>query len=202
MRFEVSEEFILDAHDAACSDWRQKIEYQFPTLFKYRKYENRWVSFQVGENAVEHKGRYIEYDYNKELHVIAYTKNTKAMPLHYEAFNIQFLSELDIREHIFKLLVDAGYTRLNFKCLRQKEKLNRGTIKPLSLNNTAYVEHDDSFFTAKYGLGGMCIYEKGCFAEIIPEPKKIVPPELVNIFNNYNKESLIRWYNEYKEQAV
>ena len=33
-KFEVSEEFIKEAHSAACSDWKKKIEEQFPDAFE------------------------------------------------------------------------------------------------------------------------------------------------------------------------
>jgi len=33
MNFTVEKQFILDAHSAACADWKKKIETQFPDLF-------------------------------------------------------------------------------------------------------------------------------------------------------------------------
>jgi hypothetical protein len=35
--FETSEEFVKEAHKAACKDWKKKIEEQFPELFKTEK---------------------------------------------------------------------------------------------------------------------------------------------------------------------
>jgi hypothetical protein len=44
MKLEVSEEFVREAHKAACVDWKLKIEEQFPDLFKStHKLGNRYL---------------------------------------------------------------------------------------------------------------------------------------------------------------
>lgn len=43
MEFKVSKEQILEAHRAACSDWKQKIESWFPEAFGHKNYLNKWI---------------------------------------------------------------------------------------------------------------------------------------------------------------
>lgn len=38
-KYEVSEEFIKQAHAAACSEWKQKIKEQFPEAFKPKLFQ-------------------------------------------------------------------------------------------------------------------------------------------------------------------
>jgi hypothetical protein len=38
-QFVVSKDFIKQAHKAACSEWKQKIEEQFPEMFMSKEYE-------------------------------------------------------------------------------------------------------------------------------------------------------------------
>jgi len=40
MKIEISKEFVLEAHKAACSDWKKRIEKELPELFTKRV--KRW----------------------------------------------------------------------------------------------------------------------------------------------------------------
>ena len=58
-KYEVSEEFIKAGHAAACSDWKKKIEDQFPEVFKvYAKLGARFSDFRGTEYMLAQVGIY------------------------------------------------------------------------------------------------------------------------------------------------
>jgi len=54
-KYEVKESFILEAHDNACSEWKNRIEKEVPELFRYEK--NKWykgcnvIGFYKGDSG-------------------------------------------------------------------------------------------------------------------------------------------------------
>lgn len=41
-KYEVSEQFIKEAHRAACSDWKKRLEREFPEVFKTQFIDGKW----------------------------------------------------------------------------------------------------------------------------------------------------------------
>lgn len=60
MTYSVDKEFILEAHKAACFDWKKKIEVKFPQLFSphklgkiyYNEHRGRVILAQVGVGMI------------------------------------------------------------------------------------------------------------------------------------------------------
>lgn len=61
----VNEEFVLEAHKAACSEWKEKIEEKFPALFsvatviKDSKEYKHFINMSFGEKCLIQEGDYI-----------------------------------------------------------------------------------------------------------------------------------------------
>jgi hypothetical protein len=49
--FTVSKEFVLEAHKAACSDWKRRLEEQFPEVFETDKYPTL-IDLKAGDRIV------------------------------------------------------------------------------------------------------------------------------------------------------
>lgn len=66
----VSKEFVLEAHKAACSDWKKKLEEQFPDVFESNKYLTL-VDLKEGEGLVS-PALYVKVrDVNREYRYVA-----------------------------------------------------------------------------------------------------------------------------------
>lgn len=52
MKTEVRNEFILEAHKSACSEWKSKIEKECPELFKTKLEVGKWYKWIDGENVL------------------------------------------------------------------------------------------------------------------------------------------------------
>lgn len=68
---EVSEEFVKQAHKAACQDWKEKIEAQFPTLFpgliskieklqEYKDLKSYLMNDRIDLVTIKDNGKYIK----------------------------------------------------------------------------------------------------------------------------------------------
>lgn len=47
-KYKVSEEFILEAHKASCSEWKQKLEKEFPEVFESKIEVGKWYKVRGG----------------------------------------------------------------------------------------------------------------------------------------------------------
>lgn len=47
-KYKVSKEFILEAHKAACSEWKQKLEKEFPEVFESKIEVGKWYKTKRG----------------------------------------------------------------------------------------------------------------------------------------------------------
>jgi len=62
--FEVSKDFIIEAHNSACKEWKSKLEEKFPSVFvKYELEVGKWYKSTVTDNCFtvlksKEKGRY------------------------------------------------------------------------------------------------------------------------------------------------
>lgn len=54
MEFTVTEEFVREAHGAACSTWKQRIEKEFPELFEKELEVGRWYVY--GRSLLNYQG--------------------------------------------------------------------------------------------------------------------------------------------------
>lgn len=52
MELKVTEEFIREAHEAACSEWKSKIEKEFPELFKCELEVGKWYKDPLHGNVI------------------------------------------------------------------------------------------------------------------------------------------------------
>ena len=58
MKTEVRNEFILEAHKSACSEWKLKIEKECPELFKNKLEVGKWYNYYKGALLVWNNGGY------------------------------------------------------------------------------------------------------------------------------------------------
>lgn len=94
-KFEVDITFIKQAHKAACSDWKKKIEEQFPDAFKP-------VYFDFGK---EHK---INRSFDSERSPLVIANGYAPDGLRDQTLIVDNDYELEVREH-------SGFTQLLFK---------------------------------------------------------------------------------------
>ena len=167
MNVTTTEEFVREAHGAACSTWKTKFENEFPDLFKLKLEVGRWyknvnkalANYQGGKNGY---GFSIEGEWmDKENWSFNYPKNW--IPATSEEVESALIAEAKKR----------GYKPNNFKCIsipNLSGKLDSDRI---------YFEHGKLWMGSEYNSN--CIFQRGQWAEIIPQNKVITLDEAKKI---------------------
>tara|TARA_R110000851_G_scaffold303558_1_gene461188 strand:+ start:331 stop:954 length:624 start_codon:yes stop_codon:yes gene_type:complete len=153
-------EFIIQAHAAACSDWKAKIEKEFPKLFK----KDQLIV-----------GKWYKYDDNTANALIVWndSKDTYGFWSGEYSENLSFFIEGDkvpaTDKEVSKALIQEankrGYKNGNYKCLSSYPTIDK-------VKDGFYFEFG-SLWMGEYNSFINKVFENGVWAEIIEEEKPV-----------------------------
>jgi hypothetical protein len=164
--FTVSKEFILEAHSAACSTWKTKIEDKFPDLFNELTPFNWYRPDGFGKCLLYFTG---EYGYRKSPFGFDYNGNyTEKLGVHREDRHSKATDE-EVFE-MFAIEADKRGYKSNTKI---KSLLFKGTT--VSINGTEMRLEGNG---RRVHMGGSTIFDNGEWAEIVPKVVEMTKEEI------------------------
>jgi hypothetical protein len=180
-------EFIIQAHAAACSDWKTKIEKEFPKLFK----KDRLIV-----------GKWYKYDDNTANALMVWndSKDTYGFWSGEYDENLSFFDERDkvlaTDKEVSKALTaeakKRGYKNGNYKCMI----VSCNTLKVV--DDFFFEPSTGNLWMGKSGLSNQ-VFANGIWAEIIEEKKPVY--EWRYIYNSacYGNKTTVGHYTSKKE---
>lgn len=159
MKTEVRNEFILEAHKIACSEWKLKIEKECPELFKTKLEVGKWYKAESHKafmfiDKISISGVYgYGFDYKGN-----YTNEWNAyFPLNSE---YTLATEEEVKEALVKEAKKRGFKEgVNVKSVNGTEGIITNNYKhEFKVNNNRFYFHN------------MSVFENGVWAEIISNP--------------------------------
>jgi hypothetical protein len=187
-------EFIIQAHSAACSDWKTKIEKEFPKLFKkdqlivgkwYKYDDNTANALMVWNDSKETYGFWSgEYDENLSF----FDEGDKVLA-----------TDKEVSKPLIKEAVKRGFDRsdINFKLIEGcVGELNEHRITSAceivyqASSNALVLKTAGSLYT---------IFKNGVWAEIIKEKKPVYEWQYVYNSTWYRNKTTLCHYTSKKE---
>ena len=163
MKYEITEEQIKEAHNAACSQWKQKIEKWFPECFKPKYEIGKWyksgksiINYQGGTNAY---GYYAERDKWEDV-------NDSWLVFEEEGDKLSLATTEEVESMLIKEAEKRGYGLGNFYCLYHNTLSKNDCI-------TQFNPKDNRFWI-NYG----CVFDNGKWATIVETPKEMTLEEI------------------------
>jgi hypothetical protein len=166
--YTVEKEFIIEAHKAACSGWKAKLEEKFPDAFKVEV--GRWYTSYTGGlwfiQKILGEDRQISYgfNYNGKWVDLGDRSSICLEPTH----------ALNVEQHLIEEAIKRGYTKDNFICLIGGEGER--------FDGWHYCEFDNILYTAKKGYGGYAVFRDGKWAEIKDKSVELSMEEIAEKF--------------------
>lgn len=162
----VSKEFIIEAHKAACSKWKTRVENEFPKLFKDRVKSGNWYK---GEGRTLIFVKRIEdgeiFGYGFDMFERYYEDDENPWGL---GCNPRIATKEEVKQALISEAKNRGFeygvkfkNNLGYKCVV-------GSVPFRYENNTLYA----------IGYGKHAIFEYGKWAEIIPQAKELTVSEI------------------------
>jgi hypothetical protein len=167
--YTVSKDFILEAHESACSTWKTKIENQFPELFPKVKLEvGKWYK-RIGELLVWNGGEntYGFCDGGGYCDNMLFTIATSAIPSTKEEVETALIAEAKRRG--FKDGVKVARSGIN------------GDLKFATLELKGFRYHEETNELDSANTEGY-YFRNGKWAEIISEPIELSLDEIAKKF--------------------
>lgn len=166
MEYQVDKEFIIEAHKAACSDWKTKIEKKFPEAFPKiqtgKWYKKSGTGFLFFLQEIE------EGDFNNYK---AYGFNNSGEWSESKGRSIECFKEIATYEEVVEALEAETIKKYgnDWRNVKVEECLVHGNHR--QINNGRFSPLISS--TSVWGKNG-CLFYKGQWATIIPEEKKVI----------------------------
>jgi hypothetical protein len=179
-------EFIIQAHAAACSDWKTKIETEFPKMFKKDKLAvGKWYKYD--EKAFKALMVWGNSEYTYGFWNGEYKDNLCFR----DAFNKIPATDKEVSEALIAEAKRRGYKNGNYECM--------------AVRNTLFVK-DNFFFESStgqlwMGIDGYAnqVFANGVWAEIIEEEKPVYEWQYVYNSTWYRNKTTLCHYTSKKE---
>lgn len=175
MKFTVTKEFVREAHGAACSTWKTKIEKEFPDLFKTELEFGKWYEGNVAFKSlifitkIEDAGEYNRIYYYGFINNI-YLKNDYIASRAHEASLVPASNE-EVESALLDEAKKKGYKKgVRIKGLGNGDicTIPDGEFEYLSNNNALWFGNPDDDYD------GFHVFHDGKWAEILPGQKTII----------------------------
>tara|TARA_R110000850_G_scaffold276000_2_gene416627 strand:+ start:37 stop:657 length:621 start_codon:yes stop_codon:yes gene_type:complete len=150
-------EFIKQAHSAACSEWKEKIESEFPKLFKkyelvvgkwYKHGNNNFNHLMVWNNAQPTYG-FFDGKYRDDY-------------CFRDTFNKIPATDKEVSEALIAEARKRGYKNGNYECM------TNNTINTFKVEDSFFLS-GEKLWMGEAGFANL-IFKNGIWAEIIEEP--------------------------------
>lgn len=171
--YTVSKDFILEAHESACSTWKNKIENQFPELFPKVLLElNKWYK-RSGELLVWNGGKNT-YGFCQDggyCHDMLFSIATSAIPA--------------TKEEVETALIAEAKKKYTLGCkIKKLDNFYYGSSNLIIYDLTKIeYEEDINQLSIKDKEGyWICVFDNGKWAEIISEPIELSLEQIAEKF--------------------
>lgn len=165
MKTEVRNEFILEAHKSACSEWKLKIEKECPELFKSKLEVGKWykrktsnvISFICNPDNGKVKSYGLNnnnfYDDSKRDDHWGYMNEVEGWAL---------ATEEEVKEALIKEAKKIGFNKQGntLFCLEQQKNI----FNHINEHAAFYYSFNKMYYN------GICVYKNGEFSKIISNP--------------------------------
>lgn len=168
MEFTVTEEFVREAHSAACSTWKTKIEKEFPDLFEKELEIGRWYVY--GSNLLNYQG----LNHKDLIQAYGFLGDKSWMETSNCGNDFKAWKEATTEE-VESVLIAEAKKRGYKKGVRIKG-LGTGEIWTLPNGEFEYLENANVlwFGNPNDDYDGFDVFHDGKWAEILPEEKTII----------------------------
>lgn len=175
--YTVSKEFILEGHKAACSDWKAKIEAQFPDLFPevtankwYKSTDNESFMFYITDSTVD-----MYYGYG-----ILGSSNSWYNKWHFGKESVYGRALVEATEKEVKTALIAEAKRRGFnKTTMITQTFDKNQKMCIGFWDESSVKFERNKLFAK----GVRIFDNGKWAEITSEPIELTLEQIAEKFN-------------------
>mgnify|MGYP003402259273 CR=1 FL=1 len=166
-KIETTKRFVMSAHQAACQDWKRKIEEEFPSLFEVKLELNKWYKWKGLRPIIGFVDRVSR---DKECYAFKYTISGDCgedyNSLHYS--NLELATPTEIESMLWKEAEKRGYAEgRKFNSLYDgRETTIRNGVYFYNCTEHGYCLIDNS------ETGGNYLFMDGKWAEICEDPNK------------------------------
>jgi hypothetical protein len=180
-KVELSEEFVLEAHKAACNDWKQRIEKEVPELFNPKLEKGRWYK-QIHEDGnmilscFQGFGNF-QYGFSARGN---WSNQIGNAWISSATCKVELATDKEVETALIKEAEKRGFKEGNYKGL---EKLYIDS----KFTGWHYGSGLNKLYSAEEGEGGDVIFHNGKWAEIIENP---IPKKLQKLIDEYGKEKI------------
>lgn len=180
MKTEVRNEFILEAHKSACSEWKLKIEKECPELFETKLEVGKWYKNGNGKTLFFYNGtKKNRYGFNSE------NKWRDEKSGIGDAFDHSLV--LATKEEVKEALINEAKKRgLLSKGAYVKSAVNKKTT---IINNLNIVFESNKLYSNYGEEDSICLFKDGKFATIISTPIEEKIKEIEANIENVVKEA-------------
>ena len=178
-KFELSEQFIKEAHKAACPDWRSRIEKEIPELFGVKLEAGKWYKSDIGglwfvESFLSEKEQ-ISYGFT---YFGGWRESSKRI-----SNDLLLATPEEVQSALEKEAVRRGFVEgaiIDNSCFYGY--INESKIK-MTKNEINYISYHGRIEVSGIGSynGAHTIFSNGKWATIIPQPKEYTIEELTKL---------------------
>ena len=174
MELKTTEEFVREAHKAACSEWKSKIETEFPDLFKNTLEVGKWYYNKKYDIVI-----YLtEFKYGNAFNGYGFDKDKKWFHTQdYGNIYAESCHRLATLEEVENALIAEAKNRGYKKGVKIKG-LGNGEICALLDWNFEFIKYEYNnvlwFGDKSNDFDCYDIFKNGKWAEIIPEEKTVI----------------------------
>jgi len=171
-KYEISEDFILEAHKEACSYWQKRIEKEVPELFKFKLEVGKWYRSSNKPLAfcskIINDNSFIGYGFGTGSADVWYGEDER---LPWDGSKWTLATEEEVKEALIKEAEKRGFKKgIKFISARYK-------CTEVAKNGSIIFFNDDFTLT----LDGNYIFDKGKWAEIIKETE-VTQSDLIQFY--------------------
>lgn len=164
MELKTTEEFVREAHSAACSTWKTKIEKEFPELFEKKLIFGKWYvsKTDLHDWLMNYQGNRIGYGFN----------TTKEWRDNYIMIEDDDWIEAT-NEEIESALIAEVKNKYKIPCRINYLDGRKGVLSGISLH---FNKEKNALAASGYGEADF-VFQDGIWAEILPKEKTTISKE-------------------------
>lgn len=163
MKTEIRNEFILEAHKSACSEWKLKIEKECPELFENKLEVGKWYK-EPSDLGNKYRFIFIEKIDNKQIFGYGFKGDGSWFENDsYYSGGFILATEEEVKEALIKEAKKRGFK--NGVVFRNILRNHTNKIEAIGVLND-YKKYDNSLWFDEKG----CVFKDGKWATIISNP--------------------------------
>lgn len=183
-QFTVDKEFIKEAYNSACPDWKAKLKNKFPQAFESELENGKW--YKMNEYLFNYQGVERDSICGYGFDFKPFTNNGVE---YFEKCRIFCVVKKDIVEPATDeevktaLIAEAKRRGLLNKGVKLISSLSDGYTTTIDKLNLKYIDDTNSLISNYGGYDSVCLFKDGKFAKILSEPIEVTLEQIAEKFN-------------------